>query len=117
MAARLRGRVSGMSGAGDRGPRGIPGATNVDPAVAGGRRSVGKTFAQSLSAFILAGQRSTVIGYSEDGVIAQGADNGTSSYRSPPFSTATPGTVIPPGPQALDPQRGTLARRFHAVAN
>lgn len=47
-----------------------------------GMSSGGYTFAQSLAAFHLAGQRSSAIAYYEDGVIAQGADNGTSPIRS-----------------------------------
>lgn len=78
VAARLRHRVSGMSGAGDRGPRGVPGVTMWI------RRPL-------TTAPIRIGRR--------------------------PSAPRRPETVIPPGPRALDPQRGTLARRFHAVAN
>ena len=47
-----------------------------------GMSSGGYSYAQSLSGFHLAGQRGTAIGYYEDGVIAQGADNGTAPIRS-----------------------------------
>jgi hypothetical protein len=47
-----------------------------------GMSSGGYTYAQSLSAFHLAGQRSSAVAYYEDGVIAQNADNGTTPIRS-----------------------------------